>query len=233
MNDYENKNPYQDENGNLNGNQDVNQSESSNQNGYQNPYQSGSGNQNGYQNPYQSGSGNQNGYQNPYQSGSGNQYNTNEYQNPYQSGSDNSGSYQSPYQNRNPGGYSNDYNTYYNEVPRKNGEGLAIASMVLGIVSVTICCCIPVINLIFAIVALVLGIISQKNNPNGMALAGIITAAFGLIFGVITNISFFSAFVNFLKSAPMDGSSFFEDSSFNNNNNAIIGVLNLIKGLLK
>lgn len=215
MNDYENKNPYQDENGNLSGNQDVNQSESSNQNGYQNPYQSGSGNQNGYQNPYQSGSDNQNGYQNPYQSGSGN-----------------SGSYQSPYQNRNPGGYSNDYNTYYNEVPRKNGKGLAIASMVLGILSITVCCCIPVINLIFAIVALVLGIISQKNNPNGMALAGIITAAFGLIFGVIINISFFSELIDILKSGSMDGSFFEDSSSFNNNNNAIIGLFNLIKRVI-
>ena len=226
MNDFENKNPYQDENGNLNGNQEVNQNEN--------------GNPNGYQNPYQSGNGNSNGYQNPYQSGSGNQYNTNEHQNPYQSEGDNSNGYQNPYQSGSgnydmSGGYSSDYNNGYNDIPPKKGNGLAVTSMVLGILSVTVCCCIPVINLIFAIVALVLGIIAQKNNPNGMALAGIITAAFGLIFGVIINISFFSGFIDAFNSAldEITDSSFFEDSSsFDNNNNAIIGAFNLIKRIL-
>ena len=77
-----------------------------------------------------------------------------------------------------------------------------------------------------------LGIISQKNNPNGMALAGIITAAFGLIFGVIINISFFSELIDVLKSGSMDGSFFEDSSSFNNNNNAIIGLFNLIKRVI-
>ena len=56
--------------------------------------------------------------------------------------------------------------------------------MVLGILSVTVCCC-SLFGLIVAIVGLILGIVSQVKKANGFALAGIITSAFGIAFGVL------------------------------------------------
>jgi hypothetical protein len=62
------------------------------------------------------------------------------------------------------------------------GKGLAIASMVCGILSLVLCC-FDVLALILSIAAIVLGIISKKKTENGkgMALAGIITGAIGLV----------------------------------------------------
>jgi hypothetical protein len=77
--------------------------------------------------------------------------------------------------------------TVYTQDPAATGEpkpqkGMAIASMVCGILSVTICCGTGLL----AIVAIVLGIISiKKPGCKGMALAGIICGAIGLVFTVI------------------------------------------------
>lgn len=69
-----------------------------------------------------------------------------------------------------------------------------------------------------------------------MALAGIITAAFGIVFGLLgiatTDLvnefmdAFMSGFEDAMQSYPEDS------SSFNNNNNAIIGLFNLIKRVI-
>ncbi len=66
------------------------------------------------------------------------------------------------------------------------GKGMGTASLVLGILSLTICCgaTLP------AIIGLILGIISAKNAKdagmkNGTATAGIICSAIGLAFAVI------------------------------------------------
>ena len=77
--------------------------------------------------------------------------------------------------------------TVYTQDPSVSGEpkpqkGMAIASMVCGILSITICCGTGIL----AIVAVVLGIISiKKPGCKGMALAGIITGAIGLVFTII------------------------------------------------
>ena len=67
---------------------------------------------------------------------------------------------------------------------QRNRKGLAIASMVLGIVSLVLfciwCICIPC-----AILAIVFGILSLKSNGKGMAIAGISTGAVGFILMVI------------------------------------------------
>lgn len=67
------------------------------------------------------------------------------------------------------------------EVPQ-TGKGLAIASMVCGIASLVLCC-FTYFALILSIAAIVLGIISKKKTTegSGMALAGIITGAVGLL----------------------------------------------------
>ncbi len=70
---------------------------------------------------------------------------------------------------------------------RPQGEqGLAIASMVLGIVSIVFACCLWPISFIAAVVGLVLGIVSVKQNRDGkgMAIAGIIMCAIAIVLAI-------------------------------------------------
>lgn len=68
-----------------------------------------------------------------------------------------------------------------------NGNiGFSIASMVCGILSI-VCCCLSVISGIFALAAIVLGIISlyNKYDGRGMAIAGIVLGAVFLVFYIL------------------------------------------------
>lgn len=69
----------------------------------------------------------------------------------------------------------------YREPERK---GFAIASLVLGILSLVLCCFyggfLGILGLIFGIVSL-----AKKESKMGMAIAGIITSSFGLIYGIL------------------------------------------------
>mgnify|MGYP002715331137 CR=1 FL=1 len=77
------------------------------------------------------------------------------------------------------------YSSTENTGAGSNAKGLAIASMVCGILSL-LCCCIWYIGGILAIVGLVLGIISIRKGTEGrgMAMAGIITSVLGLVIGI-------------------------------------------------
>lgn len=100
--------------------------------------------------------------QNPYQ------------QNPYQQ----NGAQQNGYQQYNNGQQVPPYG--YKEPERK---GFAIASLVLGILSLVFCC---LGGGVLGIVGLILGILSlvKKESKMGMAIAGIITSSFGIIYGI-------------------------------------------------
>ena len=69
---------------------------------------------------------------------------------------------------------------------KKETNGLSIASLVTGILSVT-CCCGGILGLILSIVAVVLGAISKKQQKenNTMALVGIILGAVGIVFAIV------------------------------------------------
>ena len=71
---------------------------------------------------------------------------------------------------------------YYAQPVQKKSSGMAVGSLVCGILSVVLCCVIWV-SWIEAIVAIVLGIISLSSDREGkgMAIAGIVTGAFGLL----------------------------------------------------
>lgn len=77
----------------------------------------------------------------------------------------------------------NNWNQSYqqNEPERK---GFAIASLVLGIISLVLCCVyggfLGIPGLIFGIVSLV-----KKESRMGMAIAGIITSSLGLVYGIL------------------------------------------------
>ena len=70
------------------------------------------------------------------------------------------------------------------------GNGFAISSLVLGILSI-VCCCLPsnpilmILYIALPVLALVFGIISVKKHKNGLAIAGIVTGAVGLFFGLL------------------------------------------------
>lgn len=59
-------------------------------------------------------------------------------------------------------------------------NGMAITSMVLGILSLPLCCAFG-IGGIFGILGLIFGSISIKNDNKGMALTGIITSIISLV----------------------------------------------------
>lgn len=76
------------------------------------------------------------------------------------------------------------------EEPKKDKKGLAIAAMVLGIVSLVLFC-IWYISLPCAILALVFGILSLKSSKRGMAIAGVVTGAVGFILMVVLYVFIF------------------------------------------
>lgn len=78
---------------------------------------------------------------------------------------------------------------YYNGEPQESrkgeGQGFGIASMVCGILAVIMACCMTYLGVTLGIVAIVLGIVQiVKNQKRGMAIAGIICGAIGLIASV-------------------------------------------------
>lgn len=77
--------------------------------------------------------------------------------------------------------------------PQKQGVGgMSIASLVLGIISVLTCCF--GVGAVFGLVALIFGIVSLvKGRGKGLAIAGIVTGAIGLLFGGYMLFSYIAA----------------------------------------
>jgi hypothetical protein len=69
------------------------------------------------------------------------------------------------------------------EPPKKSG--MAIASLILGILSIPSGCCYG-LGIILGIVGIILGVMSKKDSGqmSGMAIAGIICSCFGIVFGI-------------------------------------------------
>ena len=143
-----------------------------------------------------------------------------------------------------PGQSDNSYisSSYVNyETEKRDKKGLGIAGMILGILSIVLCC-IWYVALPAAIVGLVLSCISQKAKGNGCAIAGIILCSFALAFALLMFIlalsmlgSFFEEFMNALNSALDSSNGSYpgggDSSSFDHNNGAIINIFNFLKGI--
>jgi hypothetical protein len=87
----------------------------------------------------------------------------------------------------NPYGQGQPMGSPYGQVPQEQGgQGLAIAGMVLGIISL-VCCCTGYIALVLGIVGFILSLVSliQKKPGKGMAIAGIICSAISVVMLVI------------------------------------------------
>lgn len=92
----------------------------------------------------------------------------------------------------------------------KKGKGLAIAGMVLGIVSLLVSVCgggfIGIIGLILSIVALV------KGQIKGMSIAGIVTSALAIIISILS-LSFGGALINSVADAINEDSNYSSNST--------------------
>lgn len=108
-------------------------------------------------------------------------------QNGYQSTTQNP--YGQPTQNPygQPNGAAYQQQNVYNAQPvEKESQGMAIAGMVLGILSL-VCCCTGYVALVAGIVGFVLSLIAliQKKPGKGMAIAGIVCASVSIIMLVV------------------------------------------------
>lgn len=86
-----------------------------------------------------------------------------------------------------------------NNVQPSNSTGLAIASMVLGIVSLVFFC-VPYICFLTGIIGIILGAISlgTKKGGKGMAIAGLVCSAVSMAIYLIIVISGAALFTSFL-----------------------------------
>lgn len=122
--------------------------------------------------------------QQPHQNIGNDSYSGNGYQeNPYNTGNGNIGN-----GSWNNAGYQ-DINRQGSSKSTFSPSGFAIASLVLGILSL-VCCCFWYVSGIFAVIGLVFSIIVLvKHKPGkGLAIAGLICSAIGLIIAVIMGI---------------------------------------------
>ena len=64
-------------------------------------------------------------------------------------------------------------------------DGLAIASLVLGIASIITTCCITYVGIVCGIVGIVLAVQSNKKQKSGLATAGLVCSIIGIAIAVI------------------------------------------------
>lgn len=84
---------------------------------------------------------------------------------------------------------------YYYDEPRNETNGLAVASLVCGILSIVF----PFFGFVLSIVAIVTGCIGLNNNNRGMAIAGIICGAAGILLNILY-IVLFAIIINYALS---------------------------------
>lgn len=79
------------------------------------------------------------------------------------------------------------YQQNNNQYNQPSNKGMAVASMVCGIVGLCLSCCFWYVALPASIVGLILGIISIKNNAGGrgMAIAGVVTSGITVVLALL------------------------------------------------
>ncbi len=81
--------------------------------------------------------------------------------------------------------------TYVEPTAAENATpGLAIASLVMGILSIVLSCCCGV-GIIFAIAGIIMAIVANKQTKSGIGTAGLICSIVGAVFSVLGLIYFF------------------------------------------
>lgn len=72
-----------------------------------------------------------------------------------------------------------------------NTPGLAIAALVMGILSIVLSCCCGV-GIIFGIAGLIMSIVANKQNKSGVGTAGLVCSIIGIVFSGISLIYYFA-----------------------------------------
>lgn len=93
-------------------------------------------------------------------------------------------SYQQSTAGQSPYTYNDTYSTPNTPLTNNNSNGFGIASLILGICSIVICCCYGV-GAIPAIIGLILGILQNQKNANGIATAGIVLGIIGILLNAV------------------------------------------------
>lgn len=73
--------------------------------------------------------------------------------------------------------------------PKKKGDGLGVAALVLGIVSLALFW-VPFLNVVFIVcgfVGLILGLVGISTSHRGMSIAGVSLGAAGIVLGIVVN----------------------------------------------
>ncbi|HZK34279.1 MAG TPA: DUF4190 domain-containing protein [Bacillota bacterium] len=92
---------------------------------------------------------------------------------------------------------TNNYNQYGDQHPPQDRKGLAIASMILGILSLVFMCA-PGLNILLSTLAIIFGGVSLKSSGRGMAIAGLVTGLVALAIILL----FFLLFAAEITSSP-------------------------------
>ncbi len=69
--------------------------------------------------------------------------------------------------------------------PSSGGNGLGIASLILGILSIPFAFFISPLGIILGILALIFGIIQRKKSPNGVATTGLVLGIIGALLSIV------------------------------------------------
>lgn len=216
-NNNQNTNPYGSSDNSMSGQNQYGNANPADNNMYQNnttpndAYNTGSYNNGGSYNNTDS-SNNAGSYNNTDPSNNAGSYNNTDpynnasYNNTGSYNNDPSGNMNQSYQNTS-GSYNYSSADYYNQpAPQQSSSnGYAVASLILGIISIPLGCCYG-IGILSGIIAIVLAFVGKKNNDGsfgGMGITGIICSCFGILFGVLFWV-FFLIGLSQMSSSDMD-----------------------------
>ena len=82
--------------------------------------------------------------------------------------------------------------TENSKMEQSESQGLAIASLVLGILAI-ITCLVPYISIALGVIAIILGVISVKTKGRKKAISGIVTGSVGVVLAIIVPVMTFVA----------------------------------------
>ena len=80
------------------------------------------------------------------------------------------------------------YQSTYSYEDNNSGKanGLQIASLVLGIISICLICCYGAPSIILGLIGLILAIMGNKRSKHGIGIAGLVCSIIGLCGGIIS-----------------------------------------------
>lgn len=106
---------------------------------------------------------------------------------------------------------SREYERIVADMKRKSDEanGLQIAGLVFGILSIITCCCYGVFGLIFSVMGIIFSACGNRKSTHGIGIGGLIVSVIGCIISVLFIVYLVFAAITFMRNVP-------ESFDFNN-----------------